>query len=177
MHREDLVSQVRARARLHGRNQAGRVIRAVLQASRPLVPEPAFRQLVDQLPSDLADLPAHGDASPSLIDSVARALHVDRPNAAFLARVVFEQLNSFCRGVTPATIAPSLPAEVRPLFTARADDPAQRYRSVFPAWGTTSAGLNLRAGALVDSGPVVPAELSSAIPAPARASSRKQAAS
>ncbi|WP_143162686.1 DUF2267 domain-containing protein [Couchioplanes caeruleus] len=154
MHRDDLVSHVRARARLHGRNEARRVIRAVLQACRQFVPDRTFQQVNAQLPADVA-APGreHGDEQPSvdgdacrtLIRSVARRLHVDEPNAAFLSRVVFEQLNNYCRGVTPASIAPSLPAEVRPLLAARSDDPARRYRLLLPTLGSAGAVLGGRA--------------------------------
>ena len=145
MHRDDLISQVRVRGRLHGRNEARRVIRAVLQAFRQLVPDDTYRQIAVQLPAEIAVGPAvPGDGRP-LTREVARQLYVNEPNAAFLSRVVFEQLNAYCHGVTPASVADSLPAEVRALVSARADDPAHRFRRLFPAIGPSAAVLSLRA--------------------------------
>ncbi|GGQ62786.1 DUF2267 domain-containing protein [Couchioplanes azureus] len=159
MHRDDLVSHVRARGRLHGRNEARRVIRTVLQACRQLVPDRTLQQVIVQLPAELAPprvAPADdgagrqhiaGDACRTLIRSVAQGLHIDEPNAAFLSRVVFEQLNSYCRGVTPASLAPWAPAEVRPLLSARPDDPARRYRLLLPTLGSAGAVLGRRPAA------------------------------
>jgi uncharacterized protein (DUF2267 family) len=162
MHRDDLVSQVRARARLHGRNEARQVIQAVLQAFRRLVPDTTFQQIVGQLPRELNALcvgrdrgqgPASDtdDACRSLVRAIAQQLHVDEPNAAFYSRIVFEQLNTSCRGITPASLAQSLPAEVRPLIAACAEDPAWRYRDRFPVLGSSAALPSLRAQAAVSS--------------------------
>jgi uncharacterized protein (DUF2267 family) len=141
MHRDELVTQVRARARLHGRKEAGRVIRAVLLAFRPLVPDVTFqrfaRQLPDEVRAPLAEQGPWAEREPSVengtarafVRQVARRLHIDEPNAAFLSRVVFEQLNDYCREVTPASVAASLPAELRPLISARAETgpPSRRH--------------------------------------------------
>jgi uncharacterized protein (DUF2267 family) len=160
MHRDDLISQVRVRARLHGRSEARRVLRAVLLAFRTEIPDETFRRIAAQLPAELhlGDDPAPAAGLP-LVRAVAARLYVNEPNAAFLTRVVFEQLNAYCHGVTPASVAASLPAGLRPLVSARADDPAQRFRRLFPAIGPSATVLNLSR--------VTPAEPAAAEPAAA----------
>ena len=158
MHRDDLLSEIRTHARLHGRNHARHVVRAVLQALRDIVGEPAVRDLTEQLPPE-ARPPASGSspsrdaattdarASTRLVRDIARQLHVSEPDAAFYARITFEQLNDFCRGVTPAGLAAALPADLRPLLSARLHDPAERYRRHIRQLGGTVATLSLRSTA------------------------------
>jgi uncharacterized protein (DUF2267 family) len=154
MHRDDLLSQVRISARLYGRNQARRVVQAVLRALREHVPEAAFRNLTAELPAGV-EVPAAGRSEPvtgataarRLIRDVAQQLHIDEPNAAFYARITFAQLNAFCRGTTPAQLAARLPADLRPLLSARAEDPAQQHRQLFEAWGSAVTALSLRSPA------------------------------
>lgn len=162
MHRDDLVSQVRVQGRLHGRNEARRVIRGVLQALRPLIPDDAFRQITAQLPAEIGPIPAATGAGP-LVREAARLLYVDEPDAAFLSRIVFAQLNSWCHGLSPASVAAALPADARALVSARADDPAQRFRRLFPAIAPSAGVLSLRR-------PAAPApEIAAVIPPPAAA--------
>jgi uncharacterized protein (DUF2267 family) len=145
MHRDDLLTQIRIRARLYGRNHARRVVQAVMHALQRLLPEQAYSDLAGQLPAELGvTSPGHRQLSHShiietraaqrLIRDVADELHVTGPDAAFYTRVTLEQLNAYCHGVTPAQLAPSLPADVRPLLSARADDPTRRLRTL----GSTS---------------------------------------
>jgi uncharacterized protein (DUF2267 family) len=136
MHRDDLLSQVRIRARLRGPNHARRVVQAVLLALRDFVPEPELHALTGQLPADVSALPAGTGPSGSgpgtvsarrvLIRDIARRLNENEPNAAFYARVTFEQLNAFCVGTTPARLAHAVPADLRPLLSARTHEPAHR---------------------------------------------------
>ena len=153
VHHEDLLTQVRIRARLHGRNQARRVVRAVLQALSEVVPETAFRRLAAHLPADVgvgSPDPGRGNAAAAtsasrrMIHSVAEQLHVDSADAAFYLRVTFEQLNNSGRGVTPARLAPSLPADLRPLLTARVAEPAHPHRQVLAKLGAAVTTLDLR---------------------------------
>ena len=153
MHRDDLLSQVRIRARLHGRGPARRVVEAVVQSLQDLVPETALRGLTAQLPFEVRLRSSHrGDAGDSgagasrkLIRDVARRLHVDEPDAAFYARITFEQLNAFCHGITPARLAPSLPVDLRPLLSARATEPAPGFRRRLATLGSAVGTLSLRA--------------------------------
>lgn len=151
MHREDVLSEVQRRARLRGRNHARRVLHAVLAALREYVPEPAFQRLIAQLPPD-ACIPDAGAGEPAaaaggcreLVRDVARRLHTGEADAAFYARVTFEQLNAACRDGGPARLAPSLPADMRSLVCARADDPADRHRRMLRMLAPAVAALSLR---------------------------------
>ena len=145
MQRDDVVTQVRIRARLNGPNHARSVIRAVMLALRPVVPDADWRDLATQLPPELKISGGSGSAGGDLVRDVAALLNVGEHQAAFYARVTFEQLNSYCRGVTPAGIARSLPVELRPLLTARVDDPARRHRLVLRSLGAAVPTLSLRA--------------------------------
>jgi uncharacterized protein (DUF2267 family) len=153
MHRDDPLTQVRIRARLHGRRHAIRVVRAVLRPLRGVIPEAAHQGLIRQLPADLAlgisDRGSSGETGScrELIRTIAQELHVHEPDAAFYARVTFEQLNAFCRGVTPAGLAASVPTDLRPLLSARADNAADRHRHLIPRLGAAVTTLDLRAPA------------------------------
>jgi hypothetical protein len=114
-------------------------------ALRPVVPDAQWRDLVAQLPPEIKVGNSSGSGSKDLVRDVATLLNVSEHQAAFYARVTFEQLNSYCRGVTPAGIASSLPAGLRPLLTARVDDPARRHRLVLRSLGAAVPTLSLRA--------------------------------
>lgn len=142
MHRDDLLTGIRIKARLHGRREALRVLHTVLDALAATAPPGPMRELRAQVP------PPAGTAGRSglpgdLIGSVARALGVEKPEAAFLTRQVFGQLNVWCHGVTPADLAADLPAALTGLVTARpesADPVYARHLSAF------SAGMPLLIG-------------------------------
>jgi len=53
MHRDDLLTQVRIRVRLYGRNHARRVVQAVMHALHNVLPETAYHSLAVQLPANL----------------------------------------------------------------------------------------------------------------------------
>lgn len=150
MHRDDPLTQVRIHARLHGRNHARRVVGAVLDALHDVADEAEFQDLVGQLPADLAGRSRGRRPTGSrreFVRHIADYLHIDQPDAAFYARVTFEQLNAFCRGVTPAGLAPALPADLRPLLTARIDSAVDRHRHLTGRLGSAAATLDLRAPA------------------------------
>jgi uncharacterized protein (DUF2267 family) len=157
MHRDDLLSQVRIRARLRGPNHARRVVQAVLRALESFVPEPELRALTGQLPAGLGATPppAGPGVTPAaaetggavsarclLIRDIARRLNESEPNAVFYARITFEQLNAFCRGTTPARLARAVPADLRPLLSARAQEPA--HRDLVRTMGSATPALSLR---------------------------------
>lgn len=149
MHRDDLLTQVRICARLHGRNQARRVVRAVMQALEKRLSPTAFAELAAQLPADIGVTMSgrHIEqcTAQQLIREVAEELHVPEPDAAFYLRVTFEQLNAFCRGVTPAQLAALLPGDLRGLLSARSADPAQRPRQFVLLLAPAVATLTLKA--------------------------------
>jgi uncharacterized protein (DUF2267 family) len=154
MHRDDLVTEVRIRARLYGRNHAGRVIRAVMHALRNVLPDPAYQGLAAQVPAEVGlaatDRRHHTGSAQQLIRDVADELHVSEPDAAFYTRVTLEQLNAYCRGTTPAGLAASLPAGLRPLMSARAEDPAVRHRQLVRMLGSAVTNLSLGAPVRLD---------------------------
>lgn len=135
MHRDNVVSRVRVRARLHGRNETHRAVRAVLAVLASVAPPEAFRALTAALPAELLpSSPWTGAAATSrqFVAGVAGCLYLDEPSAAFLCRVVFEELNAALPASGPTRIAAGLPADLRPLLTARppADDHHRRMLSV-----------------------------------------------
>jgi len=155
MHRDDLLSQIRICARLHGRNEAGRVLQAVMHALRGLIPGPAYDDLTRQLPAGLdviaADRGPAGDGTGSgagtwhrLVHDVAEELHVEEPDAAFYTRITLGRLNAFCRGITPAQLAEGAPDGLRPLLCARTDDPAHRAQHLLTMLGPAVTTLSLR---------------------------------
>jgi hypothetical protein len=89
--------------------------------------------------SALSDHDSHGPGTGrrAFVTGVARRLHVDEPNAAFLARIVFGELNAAQHGITPAGIATTAPPDLRPLLTATTEaqpalDPAVSTEDVLP---------------------------------------------
>jgi hypothetical protein len=64
--------------------------------------------------------------------------------------VTLEQLNAYCRGTTPAGLAASLPADLRPLMSARAEDPAHRHRHLVRRLGSAVTNLSLGAPVRLD---------------------------
>ncbi len=113
---------VQQRARLHGPNETRRAVRAVVGALADVLPPTVYQRLAVQLPAAIrAGLPAPGTPVASCRDFLTRigtGLFVDGPNAAFLARVVLEQLNAAGHPHVPASAAAYAPADLRPLLTA-----------------------------------------------------------
>lgn len=145
--RDDPLTQIRIHARLYGRRHAGRVAGAVLQALRPHVPASDFGDLAAQLPAEVVlagDPVVTGEGCEAFVRDIAERLGVATPDAAFYARVTFGWLNAYCHGVTPAAIAPSAPACLRPLLTARAQDPSLRVRRLLQTLGAAAGSLTLR---------------------------------
>ncbi|MEV4706301.1 DUF2267 domain-containing protein [Actinoplanes sp. NPDC049316] len=121
----DLLARIQARGRLHGINQTRRTVQGVLGALQDLLPAPAFRRMTAHLPADLHPAPPAGDARPievlgcrAFITRLAARLHLDEPDAAFLARTVFEHLNAAGSGPAPAAVAHLVAADLRPLLRA-----------------------------------------------------------
>ena len=126
-----VLSGIQHRARLHGPRETGRAVRAVLEGLAEIIPEKAFKRIVTRLPENARpQLSGRAGADGVLVNShafiarLADRLHVDEPDAAFLARVVFEHLNEATHGVTPSTIAYLVPLDLRPLLNAHAPDTA-----------------------------------------------------
>jgi len=120
-----------------------------MHALRNVLPDPAYLGLAGQLPAEIGlaatDRRHHTASAQRLIRDVADELHVSEPDAAFYTRVTLEQLNAYCRGTTPAGLAASLPADLRPLMSARTEDPAHRHRHLVRRLGSAVANLSLGA--------------------------------
>jgi uncharacterized protein (DUF2267 family) len=120
----DLLVMVQERGRLHGPNETRRAVRAVLGTLCDVLPPPIFQRLAVHLPVPVRiGLPYSGVPVSSCHDFVTRIgdrLLVDDPNAAFLARIILEQLNAVRHGHTPAQFADLAPADLRPLLRATA---------------------------------------------------------
>jgi uncharacterized protein (DUF2267 family) len=145
VHRDNVVTRVRVRAHLHGRNETLRAVRAVLAALAAVAPADAFRALTSRLPAELIPAAAGSVAasnSREFIAGVAAALYTDDPSAAFLTRVVFEELNRGFPATGPARMSAALPRDLRPLLTARAE-PDTRHRQTLSAWGVAAPPLRV----------------------------------
>ncbi|NMO57884.1 DUF2267 domain-containing protein [Actinoplanes sp. TBRC 11911] len=120
----DLLVTVQERGRLHGPNETRRAVRAVLAALCDVLPPPIFQRLAVHLPSPLrmglrdSGVPVSG--CHDFVSRIGDRLLVDDPNAAFLARIILEQLNAVRHGHTPAQFADLAPADLRPLLRASA---------------------------------------------------------
>jgi uncharacterized protein (DUF2267 family) len=118
----DLLAIVQDRGRLHGPNETRRAVRAVVGTLGDVLPPPIFPRLVVHLPGPIriglpsSGIPVHG--SQDFITRIGDRLMVDGPNAAFLARIVLEQLNAARHGHTPARFAHLAPSDLRPLLRA-----------------------------------------------------------
>ncbi|WP_433732029.1 DUF2267 domain-containing protein [Actinoplanes sp. CA-051413] len=126
-------------------------------ALRNVLPDPAYLGLAGQLPAEVGlvvtDRRHHTGSAQQLIRDVADELHVSEPDAAFYTRVTLEQLNAYCRGTTPAGLAASLPADLRPLMSARAEDPALRHRYLVRRLSSAVTNLSLGAPVRLDEEP------------------------
>jgi uncharacterized protein (DUF2267 family) len=133
---DDLLARVQGRARLYGRNESRRAVCAVVAALDGFLPARAVHQITAQLPVGVRRaLPPPSSADPhhkpnagcrGFLARIAERLFVDGPNAAFLARAVFEQLNATTGRNRPATFAQLACPDLRPLLCARveSDSPA-----------------------------------------------------
>jgi uncharacterized protein (DUF2267 family) len=127
MKSENLLATIEQRARLHGPNQTRRAVCVTLEALADVLPEPVLHRLLMCVPSEITrhlpgDLGRHTAVTcwRDFVAGIAARLHLDAPDATFLARVIFEQLNVPKHGVTPAGVAHLAPADLRPLLSAQA---------------------------------------------------------
>jgi uncharacterized protein (DUF2267 family) len=122
----DLLVTVQRRGRLYGRNETRRAITAVLGAVGDVLPPSVFHRLAVHLPAEIRrHLPDPGTPVTGCRDFLGRIadrLLVDGPDAAFLARVVLENLNARPHGLTPGAVAHLAPADLRPLLSATLPD-------------------------------------------------------
>ena len=146
---QDVLARIQERGRLYGINHTRRTVQGVLGVLSDLLPTPAFRRLTAQLPADVRPPVPSAQTRTievltcrAFITRLASRLHLEEPDAAFLARVVFEQLNAAALGATPATVAHLVTADLRPLLRAgvaptRTAAPQYRIKLTVPARATT----------------------------------------
>jgi uncharacterized protein (DUF2267 family) len=143
---QDLMARIQERGRLHGTNQTRRAVQGVLGVLQDMLPAPAFRRLTAHVPAELHPAPPSAAVRPiemlgcrAFVGRVAARLFLDEPDAAFLARVVFENLNAAASGTTPAAIAHLVAADLRPLLRAGVTHrPAPQLRITVPAPATAT---------------------------------------
>lgn len=129
MKSENLLATIEQRARLHGPNETRRAVCITLEALADVLPEAILHRLLMCVPSEITrHLPGDlGRRSAvtcwrDFVAVIAGRLHLEAPDATFLARVIFEQLNTPKHGVTPAGVAHLAPADLRPLLSAQAPE-------------------------------------------------------
>jgi uncharacterized protein (DUF2267 family) len=119
---DDLLASVQRQGRLHGRNESRRTVCGVLVALGDILPVRTLDLLLPQLPHEIRGmLPRRGRRETpatcrDFLDRVSTILYVDQPDNAFLARVVLEQLNTTLPVIRPASFAPLVAADLRPLL-------------------------------------------------------------
>jgi uncharacterized protein (DUF2267 family) len=138
MNRENLLLRIEQRARLHGPNETRRAVCATLEALGGILPPPVLHPLLTAVPAEIRQhLPAAQvpkiRCCRDFITVIAGRLQIEAPDAAFLARVVFEQLNDPAYEVTPAAVAHLTPADLRPLLSARDPELLTRHPATDPS--------------------------------------------
>ncbi|MQA95749.1 MAG: DUF2267 domain-containing protein [Streptosporangiales bacterium] len=129
MRHEELLGQVQARARLPGPGEAERACRATLETLAERIPEGLAENLAAQLPHEIGEhlrrtVVFGGQGSGERFDAetfigrVAERGGVDRPQAAYQARVVLEVADEATQGNVMERVRDSLPADVRSLVAA-----------------------------------------------------------
>jgi uncharacterized protein (DUF2267 family) len=139
---DDLLARVQSRARLYGRNQSRRAVGAVVAALDGSLPAGAVRQIAAQLPAGIRRAMASPNGtSPhekpdagrgGFLARIAGRLLIDGPDAAFLARVVFEQLNAAMPRKRPAAFAHLACPDLRALLCARVESDPSAIGSAAP---------------------------------------------
>jgi uncharacterized protein (DUF2267 family) len=124
MQHDELIGQVRHRARLASRNDAERAIRAALQTLGECIPEELTDNLAAQLPPEIGGYLYRGVANGERFDRqefvarVAARAGTRQQHAACLARTVFEVIDEAVQDGVMLKVAGSLPDDIAELLTA-----------------------------------------------------------
>jgi uncharacterized protein (DUF2267 family) len=129
MQHDEFIGQVQARARLSSRGDAERATRAALETLGERIPEGLADNLAAQLPHEIGEhlrrTVVYGGAATGerfdtreFVRRVSERSGADEPQAAFLARVVFEVVDEATSGTLTRKVAESLPDDLRKLVTA-----------------------------------------------------------
>lgn len=129
MRHDEFIGQVQSRAGLSSRGDAERATRAVLETLGQRIPEGLADNVAAQLPHEIGEhlrrtIVAGGQGTgerfgkQEFIERVATRAGVDKPQAAYLARVVLEMVGEATSGGLLNKIRESLPEELEWLVTA-----------------------------------------------------------
>ena len=129
MQHHEFVGQVQARARLADIGEATSGIRGTLQTLGERVPEGMADNLAAELPREIGEYlrqTASADGSDTgerfdrneFVSRVADRAGMDRPQAAYVARVVFEVLDEATQGRIMNRLRETLPPDLRQLVGA-----------------------------------------------------------
>ena len=124
MQHEELIRQVRQRARLSSRSDAERAVRAALETLGECLPEELADNLAAQLPQEIGDYLYRGVANGERFDRqefvarVAARAGTRQQHAACLARTVFEVVDEAVQDEVMLKVAGSLPDDIAELLTA-----------------------------------------------------------
>jgi uncharacterized protein (DUF2267 family) len=126
MQHDALVGQVQARGRLPDTGRAESAIRATLETLGERIPEGLAENLAAQLPREIGEhlrrtvtLGGTGTGErfdrDQFIARVAARAGIDEPQAAFVARVVFEVVDEATQGGVMDRVREALPADLAEL--------------------------------------------------------------
>jgi uncharacterized protein (DUF2267 family) len=129
MQHDEVIGQVQARARLSSRGDAERATRATLETLGERIPEGLADNRAAQLPQEIGEhlrrTVVYGGVgtgerfdTKEFVRRVSDRSSADEPQAAFLARVVFEVVDEATSGALTQKVAESLPDDLRRLVTA-----------------------------------------------------------
>jgi uncharacterized protein (DUF2267 family) len=118
----ELVGQVQAKARLADIGEATSAIRATLQTLGERVPEGLAENLAAELPREIGEYLRQTAGAPSrgvrfdrdeFVGRVADRAGMDRPEAAYAARVVLEVVGEATQGGIMDRLQAALPTDIR----------------------------------------------------------------
>ncbi|PZG02485.1 DUF2267 domain-containing protein [Micromonospora deserti] len=127
MRHHEFVGQVQARARLSDIGEATSAIRGTLQTLAERVPEGLAENLAAELPQEIGEYlrqnaQSSGDGvrfgRDEFVARMADRAGMDRPQAAYAARVVFEVMGEATQGRIMDRLQAALPAELDVLVRA-----------------------------------------------------------
>jgi uncharacterized protein (DUF2267 family) len=127
MQHDELIGQVRQRARLASRNNAERAVRAALQTLGECIPGELADNLAEQLPPEIGEYLYRGMPNGERFDRqefvarVAARAGTRQQHAACLARTVFEVIDEAVQAEVMLKVAGSLPDDIAELVMASGD--------------------------------------------------------
>ncbi len=128
MEHDEFIGQVQHRARLASRGEAERATRATLETLAQRIADGAAKNLAAQLPSEIGEhlrrhAPEHAGTGEQFsldefVERVTEREGVDKPAAAFHARVVLQVADEATTGSLMTKVREQFPSEFDRLFEA-----------------------------------------------------------